>query len=178
MAAAYSTKSQSLVSSFIKQRGTVLRNEIRAEMLTEAAGDLDEYIKLQPKAKNIDFYKKYVESLRYFAEYYARTENKVPQPYLENEPSDPNKTPLKILAKQKAQYTDKARNAGVQGTVTLLVGFTAAGTVDHILIVKPLGYGLDEQAVAAVKQIKFEPETILGKPVSTVRPVSFTFNIY
>lgn len=178
MSAAYFTKSQSLVSSFIKQRGTVLKNESRSEMLNEAAGDLEEYIRLQPRSKNIQFYKEYVESLRFFAEYYSRSENKSPDLDATAEKTEPNKTPLKIVAKQKASYTDKARNAGVRGSLMLLVGFSADGTIKHVLLLKPLGYGLDENAVAAAKAMKFEPETIDGKAVSTVRPVSFTFNIY
>lgn len=177
LAAAYFTKSQSLVSSFIKQRGTVLKNESRSEMLNEAAADLEQYIRLQPQSKNVHFYKNYVESLRFFAEYYSRSDVKLPDVDATAEKVEPNKTPLKVTYKQKAQYTDKAKQAGVQGTLTLLVGFASDGTIEHVLLLKPLGYGLDEQAVAAARAMKFEPETVDGKPVSTVRPVSYTFNI-
>jgi len=177
-AGAYFTKSQALVSSFIKQRGTVLKNESRGEMLNEAAGDLEQYIRLQPASKNVQFYKQYVESLRFFAEYYSRAEAKFPDDDATADKIEPNKTPLKITYKQKAQYTDKARSAGVKGEIKLLVGFAADGTIKHVLLLKPLGYGLDEVAVAAARAMKFEPESIDGKPVSTVRPVTYGFDIY
>jgi TonB family protein len=62
--------------------------------------------------------------------------------------------------------------------VRLLVGFSADGTVRHILIVKPLGFGLNEQAVRAARGIKFEPATKDGKPVSVVKQVEYSFSIY
>ena len=64
---------------------------------------------------------------------------------------------LKILKKQKAQYTDRARQAGVQGTLTMAVLFGASGKVEQILPIKRLGYGLDEQAIGAAYMMEFEP---------------------
>ena len=62
---------------------------------------------------------------------------------------DPNVTPLKILSKPKASYTDSARQSNVQGTIKLAVLFAADGKVKYILVLKRLGKGLDENAVAA-----------------------------
>ena len=93
-------------------------------------------------------------------------------------PPEPGVTPLKILKKQKAQYTDRARQAGVQGTLTLAVLFGASGKVEQILPIKRLGYGLDEQAIGAAYMMEFEPQKKDGKPQSTVRLVSFSFRIY
>lgn len=86
--------------------------------------------------------------------------------------------PLKILAKQKAAYTDAARTNNVQGTVTLRVTFLASGGIGSITTVKGLPHGLTEQAIAAARSIRFEPEMVNGQPRTTTRPVSFTFNIY
>jgi TonB family protein len=86
--------------------------------------------------------------------------------------------PLKILAKQKAQYTDAARQNNVQGTVTLRVTFLASGGIGSISTIKGLPNGLTEQAIAAARNIRFEPEMVNGQPRTTTRPVSFTFNIY
>ena len=86
--------------------------------------------------------------------------------------------PLKILSKQKAQYTDAARQNNVQGTVTLRVTFLASGGIGSISTIKGLPYGLTEQAIAAARAIRFEPEMVGGVPRTTTRPVSFTFNIY
>lgn len=86
--------------------------------------------------------------------------------------------PLKILAKQKAAYTDAARTNGVQGTVTLRVTFLSSGGIGSITTVKGLPHGLTEQAIAAARNIRFEPEMVNGQARTTTRPVSFTFNIY
>lgn len=86
--------------------------------------------------------------------------------------------PLKILYKQKAQYTDQARQNNVQGTVTLRVTFLASGGIGGITTIKGLPYGLTEQAISAARAMKFEPEKVNGVARTTTRPVSFTFNIY
>lgn len=86
--------------------------------------------------------------------------------------------PLRITYKQKAQYTDAARTNGVQGTVTLRVTFLSSGGIGSITTVKGLPHGLTEQAIAAARNMKFEPEVAGGQPRTTTRPVSFTFNIY
>jgi len=45
------------------------------------------------------------------------------------------------------------------------------------LVVKPLGFGLDEEAVKAARKIKFQPATKDGKPVSIVKRVQYSFSI-
>ncbi|MEQ1762814.1 MAG: energy transducer TonB [Pyrinomonadaceae bacterium] len=91
---------------------------------------------------------------------------------------EPGVTPLKVTYKQKAQYTDRARTAGVQGTITVAVLFGSNGKVLNVLLIKRLGYGLDEQAISAARAIRFDPQQQDGKAVSVVRLVSYTFNIY
>lgn len=86
--------------------------------------------------------------------------------------------PLKIVYKEKASYTEEARSHGIQGKVTLRVTFLASGGIGSITTIKGLPFGLTEQAVEAVKKIKFEPERVNGVARTTARPVSFTFNIY
>jgi TonB family protein len=87
-------------------------------------------------------------------------------------------SPLRITYKQKAQYTDAARTNNVQGTVTLRVTFLASGGIGSITTVKGLPHGLTEQAIAAARSMRFEPQMVNGRPQTTSRPVSFTFNIY
>ena len=86
--------------------------------------------------------------------------------------------PLKILSKQKANYTDAARTNNVQGAVTLRVTFLASGGIGSITTIKGLPHGLTEQAIAAARAMRFEPEMVGGVPRTTTRPVTFTFNIY
>ncbi len=87
-------------------------------------------------------------------------------------------TPYKILFKPKATYTDAARTNNVQGSVTLKITLMANGSVGSITPVTRLPYGLTEQAIAAARQIKFEPKKINGQPVSVTVTFQYGFNIY
>ena len=85
---------------------------------------------------------------------------------------------LKILSKQKPSYTDAARQNGVQGTVTLRVTFLASGGIGGITTISGLPHGLTEQAIAAARNIRFEPKKVNGVAVNVSRPVTFSFSIY
>ena len=85
---------------------------------------------------------------------------------------------IKILSKPQPRYTDAARQNSVQGTVTLKVTFTANGQIGSIAPVNGLPYGLTEQAIAAARQIRFEPPKKNGVPYGVSKTVSYTFTIY
>jgi TonB family protein len=85
---------------------------------------------------------------------------------------------MKILSRPQPRYTDAARVNNVQGTVTLRVTFTASGTIGSVSPVSGLPYGLTEQAIAAAKQIRFEPPKRNGQPYAVTKTVSYTFTIY
>jgi protein TonB len=55
------------------------------------------------------------------------------------------------------QYTDEAREAKLQGTVTLQVLVGADGRASQIRIVRGIGLGLDDRAVQSVRAWKFIP---------------------
>src|SRR5688572_17209095 len=65
------------------------------------------------------------------------------------------------------QYTDQARQARLQGAVRLQAIVRSNGTVDSVQVLQGLGMGLDEAAVAAVRQWRFRPATRNGVPVDT-----------
>ena len=53
------------------------------------------------------------------------------------------------------QYTAEARQARQQGTVVLSVRVDETGSPAEVRVVSPLGYGLDQQAVEAVRSWRF-----------------------
>jgi TonB family protein len=55
------------------------------------------------------------------------------------------------------QYSDEAREAKLQGAVTLLVLVGADGRASQIRIVRGIGLGLDDRAVQAIRGWKFLP---------------------
>ena len=85
---------------------------------------------------------------------------------------------IKFISKPKASYTDQARTNQIQGTVRLRVTFTASGQIGSISPVSGLPYGLTEQAIAAARQIRFEPAKRNGIPIPTTAVVEYNFNIY
>jgi TonB family protein len=89
-----------------------------------------------------------------------------------------NQTPLKIISKPQARYTDAARSDGIQGTIKVAVEFGADGKIKEIFPYRTLSGGLNENVVAAVEKIRFEPATRDGKTVLTIKILSYTFTIY
>jgi N-carbamoyl-L-amino-acid hydrolase len=81
----------------------------------------------------------------------------------------------RIIHKVEPQFTKEARKAHVQGTVLIAVIINADGTVRDPRVVKSVGYGLDETALAAVKQWKFVPGMKDGKPVPVYAQIEVTF---
>jgi protein TonB len=67
----------------------------------------------------------------------------------------------------------------LQGTVTMLVVVLADGTVGDVTVTKSLDtrYGLDTQAIAAVKEWRFRPGTRNGEPVAVQVMVEMEFNL-
>jgi TonB family protein len=83
----------------------------------------------------------------------------------------------RILKEVRALYTDEARRRGIEGDVVLEVIVTQAGSVDRVRVVRGLGAGLDQNAIAAVKQWKFDPARRKGVPVDVVVEVSVEFRM-
>jgi TonB family protein len=70
-------------------------------------------------------------------------------------------------------YSPEARIAGLEGTVVLIGSVDASGAAAGLQLARGLGLGLDEQAMAAVRQWRFKRLPALGRPM----PVSVTFAV-
>lgn len=66
-------------------------------------------------------------------------------------------SPVDILSKPRPAYTAEARALGLEGEVLVEVVFEAGASVRVVRLVKGLGHGLDENAVAAAREIRFRP---------------------
>jgi TonB family protein len=87
-------------------------------------------------------------------------------------------TPPRAISAPDPQYTAEALAAHQEGTCVLTLIVDASGSPMRIEIVRPLGYGLDEQAVLTVQNWKFEPGAKDGKPVSVFATIETTFHLY
>ncbi|MCI0661632.1 MAG: energy transducer TonB [Acidobacteria bacterium] len=82
-----------------------------------------------------------------------------------------------ILYKEKATYTQKARDRGIEGVVILNVIFSADGKIAEIKVVRGLPDGLTEKAIEAAQKIRFEPAMKDGVPVNVRGNLEFSFNL-
>ena len=92
--------------------------------------------------------------------------------------SKPVTVALNIISKPRATYTDDARQNNIQGSVRLRVTFLASGQIGAISAISTLPHGLTEQAIAAARNIRFEPMKVNGVPKATVKQIEYTFSIY
>lgn len=83
----------------------------------------------------------------------------------------------KVVYDPEPQYSQPAREAGEQGTCILSLIVEPSGSVKNIRIAKPLGYGLDEEAVRTVAIWKFEPGRRNGEPVPIYATVEIVFHL-
>jgi TonB family protein len=89
----------------------------------------------------------------------------------------PQETPVEVLSKPNPVYTAEARQQKVEGEVVLEVEFGASGTLQIVRVVRGLGHGLDESAIAAARQIRFKPATRDGLAVSSTGKLHILFQL-
>jgi protein TonB len=76
------------------------------------------------------------------------------------------------------QYSNAARKAKFQGTVIVAVVIGVDGHVYNPRILRPLGLGLDQKALEAVKLWRFEPARRNGQPVQVAADIEVNFHLY
>ena len=82
------------------------------------------------------------------------------------------------LQKPDPAYSERARQARLQGTLVLRVVVDREGNVADTTIVKPLGLGLDAKALENVRTWKFQPATRNGTPVPVRVMVEIQFKLF
>lgn len=83
----------------------------------------------------------------------------------------------RLLREVKAEYTDEARRRNVTGDVVLEIVVRRDGTVGDVRLLQGLGAGLDQRAVAAVRQWRFAPARRSGAPVDVLVEVAVEFTL-
>jgi protein TonB len=77
----------------------------------------------------------------------------------------------------KPTYTEEARSGQIEGIVRVEITVDDQGNVILVKVLRGLGYGLDEAAVAAAKKMAFEPGTRCGKAAVTKLTVGMRFTL-
>ncbi len=86
--------------------------------------------------------------------------------------------PPKLIKKVEPDYTEEARDAGLEGTVILSVIVGPDDWAHAIQVERSLGMGLDEQAIDAVEQWRFEPGMKKGEAVAVRATIEVNFRLY
>jgi TonB family protein len=83
-----------------------------------------------------------------------------------------------VLVKEvKPRYTPEAKDAKIQGVVTLECVVNTDGAIGDVEVTTSLDAGLDQEAIKAVKQWRFKPGTKDGKPVPVLITLEMTFTL-
>jgi TonB family protein len=85
--------------------------------------------------------------------------------------------PPKALEMPDPDYPEAARLDGFQGALLLGVVVASDGKPRDIWVVRPLGHGLDEKAIDAIKTWTFAPATRNGNAVSALINVEVSFRV-
>lgn len=75
------------------------------------------------------------------------------------------------------RYTEQARHKDISGQVNLRVEFRADGAIGDVQVMSGLGYGLDENAVKAIRQMIFLPAIKDGAFLTVSRTAYAEFNL-
>src|SRR5262249_11815153 len=82
-----------------------------------------------------------------------------------------------VIYRIEPEYSEEARKARYQGTVVLEALVRRDGKVDVVHLVRSLGFGLDQNAIDALKKWRSRPATKNGTPVDVTVNVEVIFNI-
>jgi len=97
-------------------------------------------------------------------------------PHIQRVDSTPP-TPVEITFKPNPVYTQEARNLKLEGEVLLEVQFAANGQLHVNRVVRGLGHGLDEAAIAAANKIHFKPAQRNGQAMDSTAIVHVVFQL-
>jgi TonB family protein len=117
-----------------------------------------------------DFWKLYYQAVA------ARTDYRPKDPSVLRQAAVDQKA--KIVSHFEPESNDFAQNAGVAGMCLYHAVIGPDGKPGEISVARPIGFGLDEQAVAAIRKASFQPAMKGGQPVPVVLDLVVQFRIY
>jgi TonB family protein len=86
-------------------------------------------------------------------------------------------TAPQVINAPDPKYSKEGRKKKIEGTVVLWVTVGPDGLPRDIKVRRSLGYGLDEEAIKAVKQWRFKPGKLKGQPVAVQINIDINFRL-
>jgi TonB family protein len=105
------------------------------------------------------------------------TKKSLPAEPVENIEEKPQLQLPRILHVYLPQYTDKARNNGIEGELIVRALFQSDGKIKNLKVEKGLGHGLDQRAIESVRRIGFLPAQLEGQAVDAYARIIFNFKL-
>jgi TonB family protein len=84
----------------------------------------------------------------------------------------------RIIYREEPEFSDEARKNKYQGSVLLDVVIGVDGRIHDVRVVRSLGMGLDEKAIEAARNWRFEPGKKDGIPVPVEVNMDVNFHLY
>jgi protein TonB len=84
----------------------------------------------------------------------------------------PSFEPATVVSSAEPVYPAMAMGSG---TVVLEASIDAAGEIQHVKVISG-SEGFNSSALEAIKQWKFKPAMLEGKPIPSIVPVAFSFS--
>jgi len=84
---------------------------------------------------------------------------------------------VRVLNSPRPVYTQAALDRGIHGYVRLSIGVGPDGSVREVKVLRSLGFGLDEAAIAAARQCRFAPAMKNGRAVAAFTKVDVSFDL-
>ena len=93
-------------------------------------------------------------------------------------PLDANILAPRVIFAPEPEYPEEARKHKARYNVLVHVQIDKEGKVREAQVMKSVGYGLDEGALAAARQYRFRPATQDGVPIPWDMQVEINFQIF
>jgi TonB family protein len=85
--------------------------------------------------------------------------------------------PPSLIQARKPLYPPLARERGIQGAVRIEILIDAEGRVRDARVLSGLGFGTEEAALEAARQLRFTPAEISGQPVAVKIQFKINFEL-
>ncbi|MBC7925003.1 MAG: TonB family protein [Bryobacteraceae bacterium] len=92
-------------------------------------------------------------------------------------PRDPGLTPPQNIGRTEPGYSDLARRKRLAGSILVYFEIDESGRTSDVQVMRPLGVGLDKNAMEAVLSWRFRPATKEGKPVRYAASAEVNFRL-